>query len=136
MSSGTNGGQSFDPLRFLSLGRRLASNATAEEEWRTSVGRAYYALFLFTRDRPRVQALLQTRRIKKIRKKRGWHAAVIASLREISRSLGDKLDSLRKLRVEADYSLTPSEVKYREWRRNWEDADLIANNVLPGLTRL
>lgn len=125
----------LDPLRFLSLARRLANNATAEEEWRTAVGRAYYALLLLALNHRRVQTLLRTRRIKKLRKKKGLHAAVIAALTEISTSLGGKLDNLRKLRVEADYHLTPSEPKYQDWQRNWKDADLIASNILPRLAR-
>lgn len=41
----------FDPVGFLQVARDLNANATNEAEWRTAVGRAYYALFIMARDR-------------------------------------------------------------------------------------
>lgn len=123
----------FDPHEFRRVARELAAGhgRAAEAELRTGVGRLYYAVFLVARELLLARQLL-TRRLAR----RKPHQHVIDALKRKDYALGTKAEALFKLRVEADYSLTPSEPRYRNWRVNWQQADAIAGNLLQQVRRI
>ncbi len=89
----------FNPLFFLEVARELA-NIEREALARTSISRSYYAAFLLSRE------ILSSygRQVKTGKPKD--HELVITEFRKLGRrDIGDKLDSLRKMRNEADYEL-------------------------------
>jgi hypothetical protein len=110
----------FDPLLFLTLARLLATTAE-ERHIRTAVGRAYYTAFLIARDKLGVVV------------QKDVHTEVIRALRGRNRAWADKLDSLRRLRLAADYELTASDPTRRDWARNWTDTNAIATQLVPVL---
>ena len=117
----------FDPLEFSALARSLASRSPSEAAYRTSVGRLYYSLHLLARGRLRL-----TRR--QLGSKP--HIAVVGQVRRRDLAVGNQLDRLRKLRVEADYFLQPSSPQFANWGANYQTADLIATRILPRIQRL
>jgi hypothetical protein len=114
--------QPFNPLDFLGVGRELAASHE-EAKLRTAVGRAYYSVFLGARDKAGVRG------------RRDVHAQVIRAVRRRSgfRAAGDKLDSLRRLRIVADYELLPQRPSDRDWHANWQIAERLANDILSKL---
>lgn len=113
----------FDPLAFLTVARELALLDREEARLRTAIGRAYYALFLIARERTG------------IRRRRNVHQRVIDAVRGRRgyRSTADQLDTLRRLRVVADYQLLPENSADRDWTRNWSRAQALVNRILPRL---
>ena len=112
--------KSFDPLCFLELAYSLADQSSDEACLRTAVGRAYYTVFLVARDRSGIPPGV-----------RSVHGATIQKVKRTHRATGEKLDRLRRLRVEADYYLIPSRPKYEDWKKNWARASGLVQNILP-----
>lgn len=110
----------LDPLDFLAVAREVASGGT-DAHLRTAIGRAYYCCFLIARDRAGVTGTKDV------------HKRVITAVRGLPGywAVADELDSLRKLRVTADYQLLPMIPGSRNWRRNWARAERIVNDILP-----
>lgn len=119
----------FDPLEFLTVAQAVASGTPSEGAYRTSVGRAYYSLYLLAANR------VGSPTRKEIRHK-GSHLATVAKVRARDIRVGSQLDGLRKLRIEADYHLSPSDPRYASWSTNWRDANLIAQNILEPLRKI
>lgn len=120
----------FDPLEFLTVAEGLAAGTPSEGAYRTSVGRAYYCLFLVAQGR------VASSVTPKQRKREGSHKAYINEVRRRHLTTGNQLDALRVLRVEADYFLRPSSAQYADWNANWQRADTIATAILPRIQRI
>jgi hypothetical protein len=90
----------MDPLDFLEVAREL-KDRPEESFRRTSIGRSYYAVFLFFRD------YLDRNGVKKLDPAREIHPFVTICLRksgvEIGNSIGKNLLNLKQSRVDADY---------------------------------
>jgi len=112
--------ESFDPLSFLTLGRQLAQQSGGEAHLRTAVGRAYYALYLYTR-------------LKVLKKAYASHRKVFTLARQKDKQEGtavaDKLNDLYDLRKLADYHFEP--VPYSDWKHVWSRARSIVDHILP-----
>ena len=124
----------FDPTVFLQVARDLNTNATNEAEWRTAVGRAYYALFILARDRlfpgPTPPRSIRRRAARGRSARIPIHQAVLNEVASRSTATGSQLQKLHDLRIEADYCRTPSRPAWADWPKNSQDAILIANNIL------
>ena len=98
----------LEPLTFLRVAEELAHKGD-EAALRTAIGRAYYALFLMARDKTGVTST------------RAVHMEVIRAVRKRpgARATADQLDTLRRLRVIADYQLLPDDPAMRDWPSNW-----------------
>jgi len=91
----------FDPLDFLKLASELQGAGQDESKLRTSIGRAYFSVFLFSRE---------------WLKAKGWpfnnsggdHGSAEQGLKKnVDRATGDMLGSLRRTnRGDADYDLS------------------------------
>ena len=116
----------FDPVQFWQLGQDLATPATDEAKVRTAVGRVYYAAFLVARDKVGVTG------------RRAVHQKTSSALKKGrgSRALGDKLNTLFRLRGVADYQLVPSDPAQRDWAANWKYASALASEIIPKLQAL
>lgn len=103
----------FNPRKFLDLGKRLlVDHGYGEEESRarTAVGRFYYAAFLVALQK------LQSEGIP-IQDESKIHKEVIDTYMDKGlSSIGDLLDQLREMRVDADYHMMP-EIKVGACRR-------------------
>lgn len=91
----------FNPRKFLELGKRLLQDTKYVEDSRvrTAVGRFYYAAFLVALQK------LQSEGIP-IQDNSKIHKEVIDTYMENGLSpIGDLLDQLRELRVDADYHM-------------------------------
>jgi len=87
----------FDPKRFLEIAIYLKNEPNVDNigSYRTAIGRAYYAAFLFAKDRTG-----------KYFNKEKMHQAVRNYYKSISRAdIADKLNVLFDYRVDADYHL-------------------------------
>ena len=73
---------------------------------------------------------------KETKRYKGSHLAIVAKVSARDVRVGYQFDHLRKLRVEADYRLVPSDRHYAGWAANWRDASLIAQNILGPLRRI
>lgn len=113
----------FDPLLYLRLAWELASQDGTEVKFRTAIGRAYYALFLLARTKSNVTGA------EDVHKRVG---SVVSNKPGYS-IMGSQLRTLHRLRVEADYYLTPSDAAFEDWERNWKDAEHLVNAILPKL---
>lgn len=91
---------SFDPHDFLTTATNLCRGNT-ESQFRTSVGRSYYSVFLLARDKIESQyGRLQVQRHGDV------HQRVIDKLMELGLfTIASKLDGLRAHRRNADYFL-------------------------------
>lgn len=111
----------FNPLDFLDLAEELKS-ATDETKIRTSIGRAYYAAFLYAREwlRGKNWTIYDDGRDHlEVQKGIGYYKG---------RKLKDKMDSLRRnYRNEADYKLG---IGFNE--RDASDAIKLAQIVIKG----
>lgn len=119
----------FDPKQFLHLAKTISAGTNSSEaEFRTSVGRAYYAVFLIARDR-----LFILGRLDSIEEIPDLHSKVVKEVRSIKRPLGDKLDALRRIRVQADYVLSAQDTRYQQqygdWQNNWSRTQVIAEQI-------
>ena len=91
----------FNPRRFLELGKRLLVDGRYEEDSRarTALGRFYYAAFLVALQK------LQSEGIP-IQDNSKIHKEVIDTYMDKGLSpIGDLLDQLRDMRVDADYHM-------------------------------
>jgi uncharacterized protein (UPF0332 family) len=91
----------FDPAIFLNIAKYLRNDRQYNDEgrWRTSIGRAYYAAFLIAFSFLKNQGI-EIKEISEI------HKDVIEKIGDEGYTkTKNKLDQLRKLRVEADYRL-------------------------------
>ncbi len=86
----------FDPHDFLMLARQLLAEP-GEAELRTAISRSYYAVHLYAREK-----LAGTNEYRPTGTGRD-HGGVIVALRNRGGSVGDMVDSLRRLRIMADY---------------------------------
>lgn len=112
----------FDPLLYLNLARELAQGGT-EAKFRTAIGRAYYALFLLAYGKSNVTGTENVHR----------RVGLVVSSKPGYSIVGSQLRTLHRLRVEADYHLTPSDPAFEDWERNWKDAEHLADAILPKL---
>lgn len=126
----------FQPDGFMGVAKRLAAENPSEAELRTSVGRAYYCIFLLCRERVRP-------RLPAAKLKVNTHANVIALVRSTQAKVGNKLDRLRWLRVWADYCLSAQDYAlfkepppHLEWDVHWEEALSLADDILAKVHRL
>jgi len=94
----TPSGKRFKPRKFLKLATQLTADRRYEEHCRvrTSIGRAYYAAFLYVKERlERLGCNFPD--------DHGVHQAVIDELKESDATMGDQLDRLLQKRRIADY---------------------------------
>jgi uncharacterized protein (UPF0332 family) len=88
----------FDPLQFLDLAQAIASGEEAYT--RTSISRAYYAIFLKARENLAQRGLMTKRDTG------ADHGEVIRVLKREKRvTAGNQLDKLREMRWKADYNV-------------------------------
>ena len=119
----------FDLIAFYQIAEQIVEANKSEAALRTAVGRLYYAAFLKAR-----QVLYRgvvPRRL--IKKKRGEHAVIAENLRARNWVLGTQYDTLRELRVQADYFLVPKQ-EYQDWLANWSRAKAVADGLMPKLS--
>lgn len=92
----------FDPEEFLNLANEIYKDSAYQEEscYRTIIGRAYYAAFLFTREKLSGHVTFNFNSKD--------HQIVIKEIRNrISPAISGQLRSCREQRNRADYELTP-----------------------------
>lgn len=118
----------FDPLKFFNLSEKLAETSS-EENLRTAVGRAYYALYLYAISRPSVQMAMlnHPKEATAHTKKMGVHEYALWILGRVLRrkSISSKLRELKELRVCADYQMQ-TEFHRSNWSQNWNSARSLA----------
>lgn len=122
----------FDPFRFFDFASSIAASDHSEVALRTCVGRAYYAIYLFTRERLLAKGIVTRKDVEK----KSPHGSVIGGLKRLDRTTGQQLGSLFDLRVEADYHLQSSSAVYQDWSNNWQRASYIAQNLRRKLQRI
>ena len=90
----------FNPERFFELAERLVGDKEYEQtaRFRTAIGRSYYATFLAVRKRLEEMGY-------SFRSPQNIHQDVISAANEKNTLIGNKLETLRRYRVEADYQL-------------------------------
>lgn len=148
MFTGPSRASSFDPILFLQFAHNIARTASSEAEFRTCVGRAYYALFLSGREKPKVWQTLSDSNFKQALQqyinqrqqqnpnwRPGEHFRIIFALRHIDSALGNQLNKIYQLRLTADYNLTPKPPN-DNWPLNWQIVDTISSNILPKIQAL
>lgn len=90
----------IDPTDFLDLANKLHADRRYNDEatWRTIISRAYYASFLASQKKLQElgQSFPDVDRI---------HQAVIEAIMEKNSAIANKLETLRKARVDSDYKL-------------------------------
>ena len=146
----------FDPQEYFTLGnalhRREVATASDVAQFRSAIGRAYYACFLTAREsmfgvdgRPRRRRDCAGHR----RRDRGLgsHERVIEDLRHHPRvsgakRLADQLEQLKAFRREADYVMDDASSAHVQFLRSygitdWESASqtslTLASHLLPAL---
>jgi uncharacterized protein (UPF0332 family) len=107
----------FNPRGFLHLAEQLVQYDPTEAQYRTAIGRSYYAM---------LHVLLAK---VKVKGGRGVHARLARTLLKQNRPVGEQLATLRRLRDIADYQLWPMETTDRNWRENWEQAQLAVRRL-------
>ncbi len=114
----------FDPLQYFQIAKTLATvpeETLREANLRTAVNRAYYAVFLLARVKTRVRG------------KDGLHGQVKAAVQMRSFAAGSEYETLRQMRVHADYLLKPGDADYDsaydDWQRNWKNAEWYAQSL-------
>ena len=108
----------FDPLEFLGIADLLVSRHTSEASLRTAVDRLYYAAFLSAREFLGVSGRTRI------------HQRVIGELRVHDRIAAHQLETLRNIRVVADYDLEVRDPLRNDWQRNYQMARRLADFVL------
>ncbi|GEM_PF-1956120 len=130
----------FDPMEFLNLARLSVNTTSSEAMLRTSVGRTYYALFLIARERlfpgPVPPRTVRRKSLKGRSEQVGVHKAVIDEVLKRDTATGGKLQKLMELRHAADYWLTPYPHASADWRKNWQDSDVIARQIISRIQRI
>jgi hypothetical protein len=109
---------SFTPIDFLSVARDLADRSQTEASLRAAVGRVYYAIFITARDKAGLQG---TDRLHERVKQAIWHKHPVAA---------GRFETLRRLRVQADYIPVTRDPTYQDWLANWRLADLYASELV------
>lgn len=101
------------------MGKNL-SNGNTESQFRTSIGRSYYSVFLLARDK------IEDKHGKFPEREKGEiHKKVIDKLKELQLiKIANKLDGLRQQRRKADYRLDVT-VEQLEAENAWK----LANNI-------
>lgn len=99
----------------------LSRKRIGEALIRTAIGRAYYAAFLFTREKLKGLGI-------QIRQEEKIHQEVIEKLKKKDTFSGDLLDDLREERIKADYYLN-EHVKYHNGTKSARLSELIINKV-------
>ena len=105
----------FDPIDFFHLAKELINED--EASIRTSIGRAYYASFLITRDKLGLRL-----RVPDV------HHKVIESLYGVDPLIANKLHSLRRLRNSSDYDLHVS-LRTADAERALKLADAVISGI-------
>ena len=148
----------FDPKDFFLLGQQLLHAAAKESEFRTVVGRAYYACLLSARDQlfdidgRLISSRIQKRLAPKSRSKKslGSHDLVIQAVASHPRiatgrqiRLSDQLSQLKGMRVQADYHMSYAanakafgKYAVSGWAGLAQAAMTLASNLLPDLQKL
>lgn len=112
----------FTPQDYITLARTLAADTSDEVKLRAAVGRAYYGIFLLVKTKANI--------VDKV----GVHAAATRAVAGKSFSAGSYFNSLRLMRVHADYDLKPRDSDYDsaydDWLNNWKDAEVQIDNLL------
>jgi hypothetical protein len=146
----------FDPLDFFRLGQHLVTNGTNESDYRTAIGRSYYACHLVARDRLfGIDGRQITAKVTKqiVGKKRvGSHEVIIKAVAQNShlrrahaKRLSDQLGQLKDMRVQADYYRDPlhkrtvsifAAYNVKDWPGLANAAMTLASNLLPSLRQL
>lgn len=110
----------FDPEEFLRLGSGLALHGTTEAMWRSAIGRLYYAVHLKARETLAASGWpLPTENV---------HAAVIDELINRRHLQVNLVRSLKRLRIDADYTLDAT-IEQEHARR----ARILALRVFPNI---
>jgi len=95
----------FNPQDFLSLSQILIQNTPDECKIRTSIGRSYYATFLYLRE------WLRTNMGTGFYDTADDHEIVRDSIHDIDgRTISDKYKKLRRYRNHADYKLSDTDI--------------------------
>ena len=108
----------FDPHEYLRIADVLISLDSSEASLRTAVGRLYYAAFLSVRES---LGMAGRSRI---------HGRVIGEMRRRDRTAAVQFDTLRNLRLTADYELEVQDPLRRDWQRNYRIARQLAAFIL------
>lgn len=108
----------FQPSEYLQIAKALAAQNPNQASFRAAVSRAYYAVFLIARDKAHIPG------------KERLHELTKAAIQIRSFAAGGEYESLRQLRVQADYFLVPSDPAYEDWLNNWKDAEFYADSLL------
>jgi hypothetical protein len=119
---------SFDPLLFCEFAQRISSEDQSEVALRTSVGRAYYGVYLIFREK--LKGRIKSRDLRK-----RPHASVIEWVRKHHRSSGDQLAQLFDLRVQADYQLE-NPPPYDNWLNKWDRARTINQRLISTVAKI
>jgi len=113
----------FSPEQYIEVAEHLAAVPTNEPRLRAAVSRAYYAIFLMIRAKARI-----------IGKDSVHERAKVATANKSS-AQGGTFQTLRDLRVHADYVLRPGDQgydsAYDDWQDNWENAKWCIESLLP-----
>ena len=106
---------SFRPQQFMEVARSLAAAPSDEPRLRVAVSRAYYAVFLMAREKARITG------------KEGVHERAKIAVAARSSAAGGAFQTLRDLRIHADYVLRPGDPghdpAYDDWEDNWKNAE-------------
>lgn len=125
----------FDPGQFGDIAHFLVSAKPGEGGMRTAIGRLYYSLFLICLYHLYNGGLIPQKRFHlQPTHRKGIHAVIIDDMRRINTSVGDQLERLRTLRIQADYRLT-ADHGYSNWAANWRSAQFLAKSIRSGYER-
>ncbi len=120
----TTADDGFNPMKFLDVAIQLAKNGD-EANLRIAVGRAYYAVFLVTRDKLGIKATEDS------------HKKVLEALHNRNHiTLKDQLKAVRDLRTVADYEMIPENENCRNWQNNWIRQKAFIDKLLPQVNAL
>ena len=112
----------FHPQQFLEVARSLASPPSEEARLRAAVSRAYYAIFLMVREKVHIIG------------KDSVHERAKTAVAAKSSAAGGTFQTLRDLRIHADYILTPGDPgydpAYEDWEDNWKNAEWCCDSLL------
>ncbi len=105
----------FQPQEYLEVARYLAAAPSGEARRRAAVSRAYYAIFLMVREKAHIMG------------KESVHERTKNALAIKSFAAAGTYQTLRELRIHADYALKPGDPgydpAYDDWADNWENAE-------------
>ena len=131
----------FDPIEFYNLSKSLANN-TDEACLRTAVGRAYYAIHLYAKSLPKIEAEIRTlANTQNTQNTLRSHEIVIQAVQNLetastATATSEKFKALKRLRVTADYYMLPHSIGERDWSANYKRAQILADDLLVELYKL